>query len=63
MWIKYWTKYDIFATINSLAIIKQNMDWEKSLTVELSTGEAELPTEADLEVLQAKQDDEVNLYL
>ena len=37
--------------------------WERSYAVELSTGEAELQTEADLEVLQAKQDDEVNLYL
>ena len=39
------------------------MDWEKSLNVELSTGEAELPTEADLEVLQAKHEDDANLYL
>ena len=63
MWIKYWTKYDIFATINSLAIIKQNMGWEKSLAVELSTGEAHTITEEELEVLQAKQADDANLYL
>jgi len=63
VWIKYWTKYDIFATISSLAIIKQNMDWEKSLTVELSTGEAEMMTVQDLETLLEKQEDDANLYL
>ena len=64
MWIKYWTKYDIFATINSLAIIKQNMeDWEKSLAVELSTGEAEMMTLEELETSLAKHNDDANLYL
>jgi len=63
VWIKYWTKYDIFATINSLAIIKQNMGWEKSLAVELSTGEAEMVTEEELETLLEKQEDDANLYL
>ena len=38
-------------------------DWEKSLTVELSTGERELKTEEELEALQAKQEDDANLYL
>jgi len=37
-----------------------NMDWEKSLTVELSTGEQE---QDDLEALLEKQEDDVNLYL
>ena len=63
MWIKYWTKYDIFASISSLAIIKQKMDWEKSLTVELSTGEAEMMTLEELETLLAKHNDDANLYL
>ena len=35
-------------------------DWEKSLTVELSTGERE---QDDLEALLEKQDDDANLYL
>jgi len=39
------------------------MDWEKSLTVELSTGEAEMMTEQDLEALLEKQEDDANLYL
>jgi len=39
------------------------MDWEKSLTVELSTGEAEIMTEQDLETLLEKQEDDSNLYL
>ena len=63
MWKTNWTKYDIFATINSLAIIKQNMGWEKSLAVELSTGEAEMVTEEELETLLEKQEDDANLYL
>ena len=36
------------------------MDWEKSLTVELSTGEQE---QEDLETLLEKQEDDANLYL
>ena len=39
------------------------MDWEKSLTVELSTGEAEIMTEQELEALLEKQEDAANLYL
>jgi len=39
------------------------MDWEKSLTVELSTGEAEMMTEQELEALLEKQEDDANLYL
>jgi len=39
------------------------MGWEKSLTVELSTGEAEMMTEQELEALLEKQEDDANLYL
>jgi len=39
------------------------MDWEKSLAVELSTGEADMMTEDDLETLLEKQEDDANLYL
>jgi len=39
------------------------MDWEKSLTVELSTGEAEMMTLEELETLLAKHNDDANLYL
>ena len=49
--------------LRSLAIIKQNMDWEKSLAVELSTGEAEMMTLEELETLLAKHNDDANLYL
>jgi len=38
-------------------------DWEKSLTVELSTGEAEMMTDEELEALQDKLEEEANLYL
>jgi len=37
--------------------------WEKSLAVEMSTREAEMMTEQDLEALLEKQEDDANLYL
>ena len=36
------------------------MDWEKSITVETQTGEAETMTEEELEALQAKLEEEAN---
>ena len=50
----------IHAIFNEYQLNQTNMDWEKSLTVELSTGEQE---QDDLETLLEKQEDDANLYL
>jgi hypothetical protein len=36
------------------------MDWTNSITTELETGEAEMPTEEELEALEAKSEEEAN---